>query len=72
MRDFVRKAHDAGVMAGISSHSPGNIARLEDLGWEHEFYMTCFHNIRRDAEAVRTGLGDLPIDELYLQGIRRG
>ena len=68
VRDFVRKAHDLGVMAGISSHSPTNIARVEDSGWEQDFYMTCFHNIRRDQEAVKSGLGDLPIDELYLQG----
>jgi hypothetical protein len=68
VRDFVRKAHDFGVMAGVSSHSPTNIARVEDSGWEHDFYMTCFHNIRRDQEKVKTGLGDLPIDELYLQG----
>jgi hypothetical protein len=68
VRDFVRKAHDFGIMAGISSHSPANIARVEDSGWEQDFYMTCFHNIRRDQDAVRTGLGDLPVDELYLQG----
>ena len=68
VRDFVRKAHDAGVLAGVSSHSPRNIARVEDSGWEQDFYMTCFHNIRRDAEAVRAGLGDLPLDELYLEG----
>jgi hypothetical protein len=65
IRDFVRKAHDFGVLAGVS---PRNIARIEDSGWEQDFYMTCFHNIRRDEDAVRTGLGDLPIDELYLQG----
>jgi hypothetical protein len=68
VRDFVRKAHDFGVMAGVSSHSPRNIARIEDLGWEQDLYMTCFHNIRRDQEAVRAGLGDLPVDELYLRG----
>jgi len=67
IRDFLRKAHDFGVLAGVSSHSPRNIARVEDSGWEQDFYMTCFHNIRRDTEAVRAGLGDLPVDELYLQ-----
>lgn len=68
IRDFIHKAHDFGVLAGVSSHSPQNIARIEDSHWEHEFYMTCFHNIRRDQEKVKAGLGDLPIDELYLQG----
>lgn len=68
IRDFIRKAHDSGVLAGVSSHGPRNILRVDDSGWEQDFYMTCFHNIRRDQEAVRTGLGDLPIDELYLRG----
>jgi len=66
IRDFLKKAHDFGIMAGISSHSPENIARCEDAGWEHDLYMTCFYNIRRDQEKVKAGLGDLPVDELYL------
>lgn len=64
--DFVRKAHDYGVMAGVSSHVPEHIARSEDAAWTHDFYMTCFYNIRRDQEKVKAGLGDLPVDELYL------
>lgn len=64
--DFVHKAHDYGVMAGISSHVPEHIARCEDSAWTHDFYMTCFYNIRRDPETVRAGMGDLPVDELYL------
>jgi hypothetical protein len=29
--------------------------------------MTCFHEIRRDLDKVRQGLGDDPIGELYLR-----
>ncbi len=68
IRDFIRKAHDFGVLAGISSHRPVNITRADDSPWEQDFYMTCFHEIRRDQDKVQAGLGDLPIDELYLQG----
>jgi hypothetical protein len=68
IRDFVRKTQDAGMLAGVSSHSPENIARAEDAGWGQDFYMTCFYNIRRDQEKVKNGLGDLPVDELYLAG----
>jgi len=32
VRDFVRKAHDSGVLAGVSWHSPRNIARVDDSG----------------------------------------
>jgi hypothetical protein len=66
--DFVRKAHDAGLLAGISSHGPDNIARCEEADYGQDLYMTCFHNIRRDQEKVKAGLGDLPVDELYLAG----
>jgi hypothetical protein len=69
LRDFINKAHDLGIMAGISSHSPANIVRSEDAGWSHDLYMTCFHNITRDQEKVKIALGgDTPLDELYLSG----
>lgn len=63
---FLAKAHDAGILAGISSHVPANIARSEDAGWEHDFYMACFYNIRRDPVELKLTLGDSPVDELYL------
>jgi hypothetical protein len=68
LRDFVKKVHDAGILAGISSHGPENIARCEESNYGQDLYMTCFHNIRRDQEKVKAGLGDVPLDELYLQG----
>ena len=67
VRDFLKKVHDLGALAGISSHSPENIARCEDANWEQDLYMTCFYNIRRDQDKVKAGLGDLTVDEMYLQ-----
>lgn len=67
IRDFIKKARDYGVLAGVSSHRPRNILRLEDSDWGQDFYMTCFHEIRRDLDKVREGLGDDTIGELYLQ-----
>ena len=57
IRDFINRAHDLGLQAGISSHNPENIARCEEAGWGQDLYMTCFYNIRRDQEKVRAGLG---------------
>ncbi len=67
IRDFIKKAHDYGLLAGVSSHRPRNILRAEDSNWGQDLYMTCFHEIRRDMAKVREGLGDDPIGELYLQ-----
>jgi len=66
VRDFVKKAHDFGLTAGISSHVPEHIARIEDSGWEHDLYMTCLYNVVRQAEKLKASLGDVPVDELFL------
>lgn len=68
IQDFIKKAHDLGLLAGISSHNPKHIAKCEDSNWGQDLYMTCFHNIRRDRDEVKAGLGDLTVDEMYLQG----
>lgn len=68
LKDFVKKVHDAGILAGISSHGPDNIARCEEANFGQDLYMTCFHNIRREQDKVKAGLGDTPLDELYLAG----
>jgi hypothetical protein len=68
VRDFVRKAHDFGLIAGVSSHVPEHIARTEDSGWEHDLYMTCLYNVVREPEKLKASLGDVPVDELFLAG----
>ena len=68
IHDSIKEVHDAGILAGVSTHSPENVARVEDLGWENDFYMTCFYNIRRDREEVKRKLGDDLIGELYFRG----
>lgn len=66
VRDFIKKAHDYGLMAGVSSHVPEHIARLDDAGWEHDLYMTCLYNVVRQPAKLEAGLGDVPVDELFL------
>jgi hypothetical protein len=36
VHDFVKQAHDLGVLAGVSSHNPDNIRRIFEEGWENE------------------------------------
>lgn len=67
VNDFIKKAHDFGVMAGVSSHVPEHIARVEDSGWAHDLYMTCLYNVVRQPEKLKEGLGDVPVDELFLR-----
>jgi len=47
VHDYVKAAHDAGVMAGVSAHNPDNIKRIADAGWEVDLFMTCFYFLTR-------------------------
>jgi hypothetical protein len=48
VRDFVKAAHDEGLLAGVSSHNPDNIKRIADEGWQVDFFMTCFYFLTRE------------------------
>jgi len=47
VHDFVKAAHDSGVLAGVSAHNPDCIQRVADEGWEVDFFMTCFYFLTR-------------------------
>jgi hypothetical protein len=70
VHDFVKKAHDAGVLAGVSSHNPDHVAFIEEKGWENDFFMTCFYNVTRPAEEIRSRLGTVPLGEPFLESDR--
>jgi hypothetical protein len=50
VRDFVKRVHDAGVLAGVSAHNPDCIKRIADEGWPVDFFMTCFYYLTRSKE----------------------
>ena len=47
VHDYVKEAHDRGVLAGVSAHNPDCINRVADEGWEVDFFMTCFYFLTR-------------------------
>lgn len=61
VHDFVKAAHDCGVLAGISAHNPDCIKRAADEGWEADFFMTCFYFLTRKAAGKEV---DLPTIEI--------
>lgn len=67
VHDFVKKVQDAGVMAGVSSHNPENIAYVEEKGWENELFMTCFYNVLRPGKDIRAKLGTIPLGEPFFE-----
>jgi len=67
VHDFVKKVHDCGALAGVSSHSPQNIRRIADEGWENDFFMTCFYYVTRPREEMLRELGKVPVGEPFFE-----
>jgi hypothetical protein len=69
VRDYLKKVHDAGMLAGVSTHMPAVVDAIEAQGWELDFYMTCVYERHRTAEELRKLLGHVPIPvgEVYLE-----
>jgi len=58
VHDYVKKIHDLGIFAGISTHCPQHLARIEDSGWENDFYMTCLYYLTRTPQELKFIYGD--------------
>lgn len=57
VRDFMKRARDLGVLAGVSTHNPDNLRRMVSEGWEADLYMACFHNLTRPVDEQRRKFG---------------
>ena len=63
VHDYVKKLHDLGMFAGISTHCPKHVGIIEDLGWENDFYMTCLYYLTRTPEEFKAIYGDGLVNE---------
>ena len=70
VKDYCKKTRQQGVLVGVGSHMPEVLAKVEDEGWDVDFYAGCVYNRRRTPEELRKLLGgellEMP-DEVYLQ-----
>lgn len=64
VHDYVKEAHDRGVMAGVSAHNPDCIQRIADEGWEVDFFMTCFYFLTRKHEPGKETVPPMPTHEI--------
>jgi len=58
VHDYVKKVHDLGIFAGVSTHCPQHLARIDDSGWENDFYMTCLYYLTRTPQELKFIYGD--------------
>jgi hypothetical protein len=70
VRDYVKKVHDLGLLAGVSSHNPDNIKRIADEGWENDLFMTCFYFVSRTREEQQKLLGRVVMGEPFFEADR--
>jgi hypothetical protein len=49
VHDYVKAVHDAGLLAGVSTHNPDCVRTIANEGWEVDFFMTCFYCMSRRA-----------------------
>ena len=52
VHDFVKRVHDAGVLAGVSAHNPDCIKQIADEGWPVDLFMACFYYLTRTREEL--------------------
>lgn len=67
IKTLLNSVHDAGFMAGISTHIPDVVETAEEQGWPTDFYMTCFYRMSRLPEDYRKEIGVIPAGETYLE-----
>ncbi len=70
IKEYCKKTRQQGVMVGVGSHIPEVLIRVEEEGWDVDFYAGCVYNRRRTPEELRRLLGgELPEmpGEVYLQ-----
>ena len=68
IHDFLKRVHDAGLLAGVSTHIPEVVDTIESKGWELDYYMTCVYHWHRSVDELKKLLGRVPLppDEVYL------
>jgi hypothetical protein len=67
VHDFLKKAHDMGVPAGVSAHNPEVFRHIEDRGWECDLYQCCLYYVTRPKEEIRARLGTAMLGEPFLE-----
>ncbi len=68
VRDFVKRVRDLGVLAGVSTHSPANLRRMADEGWENDLFMTSFYQVTLPADEQRRLYGRAAVHDPFFEG----
>ena len=56
VREWCKKARDAGAMVGVGTHKPEVLEYVESAGWDVDFYAGCVYNRTRTADEWKQAL----------------
>ncbi len=57
VREYCKRVRQTGVMVGVGSHNPDFLAKVEEEGWDVDFYAGCVYNRTRTADEWKSVLG---------------
>jgi hypothetical protein len=69
VKEWCKKTRDLGVMVGVGSHKPEVLAKVEEEGWDVDFYAGCVYNRTRTDEEWKQVLNGEILEmsrEIYL------
>lgn len=67
LKDLLKRIRDTGVLVGLSVHDPRLLEIAEEEGWDLDYYMTAFYNLRGGREEFEAKFGCAPLGEIYLR-----
>ncbi len=70
VKEWCKKVRDMGVLVGVGTHIPEVIAKVEEEGWDVDFYSGCVYNRRRTVEEWKKVLNGELLEmphEIYVQ-----
>ncbi len=70
VREWCKKARDMGVLVGVGTHIPEVIEKVDEEGWDVDFYSGCVYNRRRTPEEWKKVLNGELLEmphEIYVQ-----
>jgi hypothetical protein len=67
LKDLLKRIRDTGVLVGLSVHDPRLLQIAEDEGWDVDYYMTAFYDLRGGREEFERKFGYAPLGEVYLR-----
>ncbi len=70
MREWCKKVRQLGVRVGVGTHKPEVIARVEEEGWDVDFYAACVYNRTRTQDEWKQALnGEMmdPAADIYMR-----